>query len=241
MICFTVVDQEEVLMTIEKTISLTDTPYFGTGTLGSRIGVGDVTLVIENYYDSGSPITVSIPNDTLENIATAINNEINSNSSTIGYTSAVINNGGDYTFTLTVIDCAYVIPSITLMGFQLFYAAPTAFYGYFSTPEVNTSLCTTYTQDCNNLKANLQIYNCCLAKKSNNYIELKKKGKSCEKELRDMNLLAGYIDSLLPLINVELDDTDNCITREQIEQILNAAAKICNDCGCDAYVDRTQI
>jgi hypothetical protein len=90
------------------------------------------------------------------------------------------------------------------------------------------------TIDCQNIKANLQVYNCCAAKKADEYIKAKKKGIDCSEKLEEITFLMGGIQALK---GYDINNENNCITVEEVEEIMYKMSKICNDCSCKDYVN----
>ena len=241
MICFREIDQPEVLMTNAKIVSASDLPQIGVGTLADNINLGGNTLQL-SIVGLLTPSVASLiitPITTLLSIVDEVNDYINNNSDEIGFTSSYVETSTNvYTFTFTVLNCSLLFTRpAPYFGFNLIFGTPTAVFVYDELVAENTSTCATYLTKSQNVKANLQVYNCCAAKKADEYIKLKKKGIDCSDKLEEITFLMGAIQALK---GYDINNENNCITVEEVEEIMYKMSKICNDCGCDAYVNRTQ-
>lgn len=91
------------------------------------------------------------------------------------------------------------------------------------------------------IQKRLIIANCCAAKKGYNYIvNYLEKGKSSKKELNSIKLLTSLIDSILVYTNQynnsDIIEGNTCISKAQVENILNKLCQICDD-PCQTYVN----
>ena len=237
MICFREIDQPEVLMTNAKIVSASDLPQIGVGNLEANINLGGNTLdvFIAGLLLTPSGFSVS-PITTIADLVYSINDYINANSNLTGFTSAVVLTEEDvYTFQFTVNSCDLEFTAgVPLIGFVLVFETPYAEFDYTESTPTNTSTCATYLTNCQNVKANLQVYNCCAAKKADEYIKLKKKGIDCSDKLEEITFLMGGIQALK---GYDINNENNCITVEEVEEIMYKMSKICNDCSCKDYVN----
>lgn len=134
---------EDTLMTVTKTINGADLAVIGSGTLEENLALGGNTLevTISGVLNTTNTLVIS-PITDLDTLVEEINNYINDNSATTGFTSTYVNNqDSTYTFTFTVNTCSLEFSGFSLIGFLLVFQTPDAEFIYYDETPTNTSVC----------------------------------------------------------------------------------------------------